>query len=97
MRSSISGESCSFSAKNSRIKQNDHANVLDKNPEQRFTYYCAIQGSRTVNDFEFLNKIEEGTYGVVFRARDKMTRSLIILLSLYILDLFIISLFLKMK
>jgi len=35
------------------------------------TYYCATQGSRSVEEFECLNKIEEGAYGVVFRAKDK--------------------------
>jgi cell division cycle 2-like len=36
-------------------------------------YYCAIQGCRSVDEFECLNKIEEGAYGVVFRAKDKKT------------------------
>ena len=37
------------------------------------TYFCAIQGCRSVEEFECLNKIEEGAYGVVFRAKDKKT------------------------
>lgn len=36
-------------------------------------YYPALQGCRNVSHFEYLNRIEEGTYGVVFRARDKRT------------------------
>lgn len=36
-------------------------------------YYPALQGCRNVDHFEYLNRIEEGTYGVVFRARDKRT------------------------
>ena len=35
------------------------------------TYYCAVQGCRSVEEFECLNKIEEGAYGVVYRAKDK--------------------------
>jgi len=33
-------------------------------------YYPALQGCRSVDDFRHLNRIEEGTYGVVFRAED---------------------------
>lgn len=36
--------------------------------------YCpAIQGCRSIDGFHVLNRIEEGTYGVVYRARDKET------------------------
>ena len=37
------------------------------------TYYPAIMGCRDVKEFQWLNKIEEGTYGVVYRARDNRT------------------------
>lgn len=36
-------------------------------------YYPGIQGCRNVEEFKCENRIEEGTYGVVFRARDKRT------------------------
>ncbi|VDO04328.1 unnamed protein product [Rodentolepis nana] len=36
-------------------------------------YFPSIQGCRSVDEFECLNRIEEGTYGVVYRARDKKT------------------------
>ena len=36
-------------------------------------YYPAIQGCRNVEEFNCLNRIEEGTYGVVYRAKDKKT------------------------
>ena len=32
-----------------------------------------LQGCRSVDEFERLNKIDEGTYGIVFKARDKTT------------------------
>ncbi|ELU09047.1 hypothetical protein CAPTEDRAFT_176582 [Capitella teleta] len=35
------------------------------------TYLPALQGCRSVEEFHCLNRIEEGTYGVVYRARDK--------------------------
>ncbi|KAL3644448.1 hypothetical protein CASFOL_009628 [Castilleja foliolosa] len=38
-----------------------------------------LQGCRTVDEFERLNKIDEGTYGVVFRARDKKTGEIVAL------------------
>ena len=34
-------------------------------------YFPAIQGCRSVEEFNCLNRIEEGTYGVVYRAKDK--------------------------
>ena len=35
-------------------------------------YHPAIQGCRQVDDsYKFLNRVAEGTYGVVFRAEDK--------------------------
>lgn len=36
-------------------------------------YLPALMGCRSVECFEWLNKIEEGTYGVVFRAKEKKT------------------------
>lgn len=38
-----------------------------------------IQGCRTVDEFEKLNKINEGTYGVVYRAKDKRTGEIVAL------------------
>lgn len=43
------------------------------------TYYCAYQGCRSVEEFECLNKIEEGAYGVVFRAKDKKSNEIVAL------------------
>lgn len=34
-------------------------------------YLPALMGCRNVEEYEWLNRIEEGTYGVVYRARDK--------------------------
>jgi cell division cycle 2-like protein len=38
-----------------------------------------LQGCRSVDEFERLNKINEGTYGVVFRAKDKKTGEIVAL------------------
>ena len=42
-------------------------------------YNCAIEGCRSVEEFECLNRIEEGTYGVVYRAKDKKTNEFVAL------------------
>uniref|UniRef100_A0A8C2UZY2 Cyclin-dependent kinase 11B n=1 Tax=Chinchilla lanigera TaxID=34839 RepID=A0A8C2UZY2_CHILA len=42
-------------------------------------YLPALQGCRSVEDFQCLNRIEEGTYGVVYRARDKKTDEIVAL------------------
>ncbi|XP_042010262.1 cyclin-dependent kinase G-2-like isoform X1 [Salvia splendens] len=38
-----------------------------------------LQACRSVDEFERLNKIDEGTYGVVFRAKDKKTGEIVAL------------------
>lgn len=43
------------------------------------THHPAIQSSRSVYCYERLNQIEEGSYGVVFRARDKQTGDIVAL------------------
>lgn len=47
--------------------------------EQLPSYYPAIMGCRSVDEFECLNRIEEGTYGVVYRAREKATNQIVAL------------------
>uniref|UniRef100_A0A336LT46 cyclin-dependent kinase n=1 Tax=Culicoides sonorensis TaxID=179676 RepID=A0A336LT46_CULSO len=42
-------------------------------------YFPAIQGCRSVEEFQCLNRIEEGTYGVVYRAKDKRTDEIVAL------------------
>lgn len=43
------------------------------------THHPTIQPSRSVYCYERLNQIEEGSYGVVFRARDKETGDIVAL------------------
>ncbi|XP_076032899.1 cyclin dependent kinase 11B pitslre isoform X2 [Oratosquilla oratoria] len=47
--------------------------------EQLPCYYPALMGCRSVDEFECLNRIEEGTYGVVYRAREKATSQIVAL------------------
>lgn len=48
-------------------------------PPPPIFYYCATQGCRSVEEFECLNKIEEGAYGVVYRAKDKKSNEVVAL------------------
>ena len=51
-------------------------------PEVRIetvVYHCALSGCRSVEEFECLNKIEEGAYGVVYRAKDKKANEIVAL------------------
>ncbi|XP_064102083.1 cyclin-dependent kinase 11B-like isoform X2 [Macrobrachium nipponense] len=65
----------------------DEADYLGDSPpqspvemkEQLPSYYPAIMGCRSVDEFECLNRIEEGTYGVVYRAREKATNQIVAL------------------
>ncbi|CAF0867455.1 unnamed protein product [Adineta ricciae] len=43
------------------------------------SYYPAIQGCRRVDEYLCMNRIEEGTYGVVFRAQDRKTGEVVAL------------------
>lgn len=52
---------------------------LNKIDDSLPPYFPAIQGCRSVEEFQCLNRIEEGTYGVVYRARDKRTEEIVAL------------------
>uniref|UniRef100_H3CZY6 cyclin-dependent kinase n=1 Tax=Tetraodon nigroviridis TaxID=99883 RepID=H3CZY6_TETNG len=56
-----------------------HVSEVDSNrPSSSFTPrvpFFSPQGCRSVEEFQCLNRIEEGTYGVVYRAKDKKTVS----------------------
>uniref|UniRef100_A0A1B0GHF8 cyclin-dependent kinase n=1 Tax=Lutzomyia longipalpis TaxID=7200 RepID=A0A1B0GHF8_LUTLO len=54
--------------------------VKEKAPEDDLpSYFPALQGCRSVEEFQCLNRIEEGTYGVVYRAKDKRTEEIVAL------------------
>jgi len=42
-------------------------------------YLPSVHGCRSVAEFQCLNRIEEGTYGVVYRAKDKRTQEIVAL------------------
>lgn len=43
------------------------------------SYFPSISGCRSVEQYKILNRIEEGTYGVVYRARDKNNNEVVAL------------------
>lgn len=57
----------------------DSENESDSSNSPPQRCFNMLQGCRSVDEFERLNKIDEGTYGVVFRARDKKTGEIVAL------------------
>ena len=42
-------------------------------------YYPGIYGCRSINEFKLINRISEGTYGVVYRALERCTEEIVAL------------------
>lgn len=61
----------------SQSDDNSRATPEPAGPPQRNVNM--LHGCRSVDEFERLNKIDEGTYGVVYRARDKKTGEIVAL------------------
>ncbi|KAF5399871.1 Serine/threonine-protein kinase PITSLRE [Paragonimus heterotremus] len=59
-----------------RLNSSEHR--TQRVPSKPF-YFPSIQGCRSVEEFECLNRIEEGTYGVVYRARDRKINEIVAL------------------
>ncbi|THD26548.1 Cell division cycle 2 1 (PITSLRE proteins) [Fasciola hepatica] len=78
---SVMGESTRRLEDPDELNGDDRAGMDRKKspvPSKPF-YFPSIQGCRSVEEFECLNRIEEGTYGVVYRARDKKTNEIVAL------------------
>ncbi|KAK7867040.1 hypothetical protein R5R35_005681 [Gryllus longicercus] len=72
--------------KGNQVDENGIPFINDESPKSDIVlqdslppYLPAIQGCRSVEEFQCLNRIEEGTYGVVYRARDKRTNEVVAL------------------
>ncbi|XP_031849239.1 cyclin dependent kinase 11B pitslre isoform X3 [Nomia melanderi] len=72
------GESPGHVDSNGASKTVEEEEKKEEEPELP-PYLPAIQGCRSVEEFQCLNRIEEGTYGVVYRARDKRTDEIVAL------------------
>jgi cell division cycle 2-like len=46
-------------------------------PEMKRPRVSLLEGCRSIENFEYLNKIDEGAYGVVYRARDKTNNEIV--------------------
>ncbi|XP_014210261.1 cyclin-dependent kinase 11B isoform X2 [Copidosoma floridanum] len=57
---------------------NETIDVPDKEVELP-PYIPAVQGCRSVEEYKCLNRIAEGTYGVVYRAEDRRTKEIVAL------------------
>ena len=55
------------------VEEEEEAMIVEK--EDEAIYLPALMGCRSVECYEWLNRIEEGTYGVVFRGKEKKTGS----------------------
>lgn len=60
-------------------KPESKEDINESKEEELPSYYPALQGCRSVEEFQCLNRIEEGTYGVVYRAKDKRTDEVVAL------------------
>uniref|UniRef100_A0A8R1TKD2 cyclin-dependent kinase n=1 Tax=Onchocerca volvulus TaxID=6282 RepID=A0A8R1TKD2_ONCVO len=58
-----------------RLEEEQQKRLITKLP----VYYPGISGCRNVAEFECLNRIEEGTFGVVYRAKEKKTDEIVAL------------------
>lgn len=55
-------------------------NEDDNSPDAHLPNYLpGLQGCRSVEEFKCLNRIAEGTYGIVYRAQDKRTEEIVAL------------------
>eukprot|EP00252_Welwitschia_mirabilis_P002994 TRINITY_DN1300_c0_g1_i1.p1 TRINITY_DN1300_c0_g1~~TRINITY_DN1300_c0_g1_i1.p1 ORF type:complete len:566 (-),score=90.61 TRINITY_DN1300_c0_g1_i1:2158-3855(-) len=57
----------------------DLSDIESSPPLQMTKGFNMMQGCRSVDEFERLNKVSEGTYGIVYRARDKKTGEIVAL------------------
>uniref|UniRef100_A0A669BRH0 cyclin-dependent kinase n=1 Tax=Oreochromis niloticus TaxID=8128 RepID=A0A669BRH0_ORENI len=76
-----------YSSENSKNLPTPEGNYIPESPpvspvelkKELPKYLPAFQGCRSVEEFQCLNRIEEGTYGVVYRAKDKKTDEIVAL------------------
>ncbi|CAK8567193.1 unnamed protein product [Lathyrus sativus] len=79
----IDGRVCKSNAsgshKNTDSEREDDCRESMEPPSPPQRVVNMLQGCRSVDEFERLNKIDEGTYGVVYRAKDKKTGEIVAL------------------
>ncbi|XP_068629318.1 cyclin-dependent kinase 11B [Battus philenor] len=73
------GENGKISADEEKVEDDEKQRLKEEAINSLPPYFPALQGCRSVEEFQCLNRIEEGTYGVVYRARDKTTEEIVAL------------------
>lgn len=77
---SIDGDNIKEETPPRKVATNDDVDTeIELEKDTLPSYFPAIQGCRSVEEFQCLNRIEEGTYGVVYRAREKRTDKIVAL------------------
>ncbi|KAL2903595.1 Cyclin-dependent kinase G-2 [Bienertia sinuspersici] len=69
----------SLSPRKTDSEDEDYSHGTPEPPSAPKRTVNMLQGCRSVDEFERLNKIDEGTYGVVYRAKDKKTGEIVAL------------------
>ncbi|XP_012572350.1 cyclin-dependent kinase G-2 [Cicer arietinum] len=75
----VRGMKSDTSISHSDTESEDDREETPEPPAQPQRMVNMLQGCRSVDEFERLNKIDEGTYGVVYRAKDKKTGEIVAL------------------
>ncbi|KOB77745.1 Cell division cycle 2 like-1 transcript variant A [Operophtera brumata] len=73
------GENGKTTEEDKPLEDDEEAKLREETISALPPYFPALQGCRSVEEFQCLNRIEEGTYGVVYRARDKTTEEIVAL------------------
>ncbi|XP_058791461.1 cyclin-dependent kinase 11B-like isoform X2 [Phymastichus coffea] len=60
-------------------RHTDYVEIKNEAEAELPPYFPAVQGCRSVEEYRCLNKIAEGTYGVVYRAEDRRTKEIVAL------------------
>ena len=88
----LSGEGSDVSDREDHKEGGDEGPAVEVEPEPERSptpdlpcYYPALMGCRSVENYEWLNRIEEGTYGVVYRAKDRRSGNPLVMFALTIL------------
>ena len=55
------------------MEEADDIQAIYDNLQSKRKRISLLEGCRSIEDFEHLNVIDEGTYGIVYRAKDKQT------------------------
>ncbi len=73
------GDQVESAAAAAKTQEEEAATKAEEERSRLPPYLPSIYGCRSVEEYQNLNRIEEGTYGVVYRARDKKSNEIVAL------------------